>query len=85
MTHSRLIHTPSLRFKIGDVVLFSMDDQYQPMQIQAILPKAYGDDDAYAISSINFPSAQLQPVAGRYLRPMIRTRSDMKSILRLVK
>lgn len=73
------------RYAKGEAVLYMSDTgELMPMLIEKIIPHAYLDGHGYQVSSIVHPHAGLMTVHENWLRPMLRTRFEMRQVMRVV-
>ena len=71
------------RYHINDVLMVSdPDGRYHPCKVQSIEP--YLTDTGYWIEFTDYPNLIPMRVAERYLRPLVRSRNDMRQLLKVV-
>lgn len=73
------------RYHKGDLVLFmSVRDELMPMVIEEVVENAYWDGHGYKMLSVAFPNAGVMFAHERWIRPIVRSKREMKQMLRLV-
>lgn len=81
--HARVKNSP--RYKVGDLVLFmSVRDELLPMVIEECMLNAYWDGYGYKMTSVTHPEAGTMFAHERWIRTIIRSRYEMKQMLRVV-
>lgn len=80
--HKRHRNAPT--FHPGQLVMFDGNGQWWPMIIERVALNHFADAHGYVLKSIDFPMAKDMMSHPNYLRPMIRTRAEMKQLLKVV-
>lgn len=83
MTHSRL--KTNTQYRIGDLVLAEIGAHWEPVVIEGILPNAYMSCHGFMVRSPMYPSMESMMISERYILPMVRTQSDLRKMLRVIK
>lgn len=74
------------RYEVNQQLLMeTIIGRFEPVKVEEVLPDHWFDTHAYKVSCLDYPSLIWMTIDERMLRPLVRSREEIKRILRLVK